>query len=451
MSYSPENPAAPATWLEQTGLLHIFRAVGFSLQPAKLGLALATLILTFLFGSLLDALWTVRGGIDEAAIDRFIASRELDQPFESCEGQAGVFQVWREHVQRTIFGLLGSSIPGASVAEGTPLGDYFAHHGARRPLRNLAAFACGAWWMWDQHTGFFLVFWTGCLLLWSLGGGAICRLAAMQFARDEKLTASQGLIYARRHLWNGFVLAPCVPLVFALMGAAALVAFGALLRFPLIGDVVGGALFPLAVLVGFVIATLLLGLLVGGHLMWPAVAAEGQDALDAFARGLNYAFTRAWKTVIYAIIALMLASLCWVFVNLFTYFALSISHELIAFGTSWWERGTPIEPANKLELLWALKGTSALYDWPDGSRFAWYEFISAFLVGVTVLLVIGLMFSFLLSFYFSSSTILYFLLRRDVDKVDLGEVFMDEVIGGDAERVAERVAAAKAADATKAD
>jgi len=61
----------------------------------------------------------------------------------------------------------------------------------------------------------------------------------------------------------------------------------------------------------------------------------GQDALDAFARALNYAFTRAWKTVIYAIIALILASLCWVFVNLFTYFALHLSHELVRFGAAW--------------------------------------------------------------------------------------------------------------------
>jgi len=46
--------------------------------------------------------------------------------------------------------------------------------------------------------------------------------------------------------------------------------------------------------------------------------------------------------------------------------------------------------------------------------------------------VIGLMWAFLASFYFSASTVIYFLLRRDVDGTDLEELHMeDEPPGGD--------------------
>ena len=48
-----------------------------------------------------------------------------------------------------------------------------------------------------------------------------------------------------------------------------------------------------------------------------------------------------------------------------------------------------------------------------------------------MLVVIGLMWAFLASFYFSGSTVIYFLLRRDVDGTDLEEVHTDDEPSGD--------------------
>ena len=45
---------------------------------------------------------------------------------------------------------------------------------------------------------------------------------------------------------------------------------------------------------------------------------------------------------------------------------------------------------------------------------------------LSLLVVIGLMWAFLASFYFSGSTVIYFLLRRDVDGTDLEEVHTDD-------------------------
>ena len=39
-------------WVEASGLRHILRMLGFAVHPAKLGLALAGLILMFLLGGL---------------------------------------------------------------------------------------------------------------------------------------------------------------------------------------------------------------------------------------------------------------------------------------------------------------------------------------------------------------------------------------------------------------
>jgi len=202
-----------------------------------------------------------------------------------------------------------------------------------------------------------------------------------------------------------------------------------LLRVPILGDVLMGPLFALALLGGFVAAVLIVGLMIGGGLFWPTVAAEGSDAFDSFSRSLSYPLSRPWKAVLYAIIATLLTAVSWVCVNLFTFLALSITRAMVGFGTSpfgWWNRGTAESPIRKLDLLWPQGGLSALYAWPNWSSLSWYEYFSASWIAIYVMLVIGLMWAFLATFYFCSSTVLYFLLRRDVDATDLEEVFITD-------------------------
>lgn len=428
-------------WIEHSGLLHIFRTLGLTVHPAKIGLAFVAIVLTFLLGTLLDGLWSIRGGVDQDAVRRFIHSVETKQPYETMSGDFGIFEVLRAHMQDSIFGLMGSTVPAGSVAAGTPVGLYLETHRQYRPLRNLASLGLGFWWLCREHFIYFVFFSLGALLIWAMCGGAICRIAAVQFARDEKLTMMQALQFSRQHLWDGYVLAPFIPTAFAAVAALLLVLFGMILRIPLLGDLVAGVLFFLALLGGFAIALLIIGLLGGGSLLWPAIAAEGQDAYDAFARSINYSFSKPWKTILYAIIATVFTSLCWVFVNLFVFFALVITRDVVGFGTSpfgWWSRGLAEQPVSKLELIWPLTSPSSLYASPVWSRLAWNEYIAAFFVGLYVMLVVALMFSFLASFYYCASTVLYFLLRRDVDKTDMGDVHMDDA-GGDFEAIGAKV------------
>ena len=428
------NAENSGSWLEASGLRHILRTLGLAIHPAKLGIALGTLFLTFVLGGTLDWLWTRQGGIDAAAITQYISARELDRAYVEPAGELGVFHVWREHQRRCVLGFLSASLPGTSLAAGTPLGAYVESNAHAGPLRNLAGMAYGVLWMFRVHPLFFLLFGGVGLVLWAWGGGAICRLAAVQFARDEKPTMKQALAFAWDRLIGGFVLAPCIPLVFVLIGAILLAMAGMILRVPILGDVFAGLAFGLALFGGFVIAVLLIGFLIGGSLFWPTVAVEGSDAFDSFSRSLSYPLSKPWKAMLYAVLSVVYASLCWVFVNLFVYASLSITRALVGFGTSpfgWWNRGTAESPVRKLDLLWPLGGPNALYTWPDWSRLSWYESISAFWIGVYVLIVVGLVWAFLASFYFSGSTVLYFLLRRDVDGTDLEEVLIDDEPDGE--------------------
>ncbi len=418
-------------WMAASGLQHIFRTLGLAVHPAKLGIALAAIFLTFVLGGFLDWVWPSSGRVDASAVARFISARDLGQNYQEPKGTLGLFRVWREHEKRCLLGFLDSAIPGSSIVGGKSFDTGIDSYSYAGPFRNLSGMGYGVWWLLYYHPLFFLLFGGGTLVIWAWAGGAICRIAAVQFARDERLTMKQALAYSKGNLVGGFVLAPCIPAAFIIIAAILLAVGGVLLRIPVFGDLLAGPAFILAILGGFVVATLLLGLIVGGSLFWPAVAAEGSDAFDSFSRSLSYPLSKPLKAVLYTVIAVFFAGLCWVFVNLFTLWALTVTRTLVGFGTSpfgWWRRGE----GRKLDLLWPQQGAQAIHSWPDWSGLSWYECYSAFFIGVYVLIVIGLMWAFLASFYFSGSTIIYFLLRRDVDGTDLQEVHVDdEELGGD--------------------
>lgn len=427
----PENGkhATPGDWLEASGLPYIARTFATVLQPSRLGIALACLVATVLLGWVLDAVWKQAGsGVERDATAGLFIDREIPEPSATeTEGEdkatSGIFEAWSLHEKNCVLGLLGSAVPGAdSVAAGSAVGPYLRQHaGPSTALASLTGMLYGVAWLAQEHTCYFVFFALGALLIWSLGGGALCRIAAMQFARDEKLSVGQALSFARTRWFGSLFLAPILPLLFALVVMVLMVFGGMVLWIPIFGDLVAGGAFILALLGGFVIALLLLGLVAGGSLLWPTVAAEGSDAFDAFSRSLSYVLSRPWKTILYLIIALVYGSLCWLFVRLVTFAALKFAHLVVGVGTSFFGA-----TSNKVERIWPLGGMGQLHTWPDWSQLSWYESVSAFFIGVTVLLVVALMWSFLVSFYFTISTVIYFLLRRDVDHIDLDDIYVDE-------------------------
>ena len=53
----------------------------------------------------------------------------------------------------------------------------------------------------------------------------------------------------------------------------------------------------------------------------------------------------------------------------------------------------------------------------------WTESLAAFLVYLVMLVVIGLLVAFIISFYFSANTIIYSLIRKRVDNTALEDIF----------------------------
>ncbi len=284
--------------------------------------------------------------------------------------------------------------------------------------------ANGWFWLLGTHWVFAAVILFISLAVWALFGGAIYRIAALQATRDEKISACQALRFSAGKFMS-FFTAPLIPVVIILACGFLLFLGGLVINFPIVGEIIAGLLFFLALLLGLAIAFMTVGLVAGAGLMYPTIAVEGSDSFDAISRSFSYVFARPFRTIVYSLVALVYGVLTYLFVRLFAFLMLATTHYFVGWGV--FIGGDSISPnADKLDVLWTAPTFDCLW-----GRFSWAamsggEMIGAFIIGIWVFVIAALVVSYMLTYFASSSTLIYLLLRRKVDATDLDDVYIEE-------------------------
>lgn len=140
------------------------------------------------------------------------------------------------------------------------------------------------------------------LPMWLVFVGAISRMAAIEFARGEFMTWTEALAFslARVRSLVGAVLGPLL-----IIWAIALILAAAgwlLLQWPGV-NVVGSALYGLAIALGIAASLIAVVYLVGHCLLIPAVSCEGADAIDAIQRAYAYTLDRPVRLISYSLLS----------------------------------------------------------------------------------------------------------------------------------------------------
>ena len=289
-------------------------------------------------------------------------------------------------------------------------------------------FAVGPVWLLTQHWVYFTLFGLWFLLIWSVFGGAICRIAAVHVARDEKLSVRSALVFSVGKFLS-FLCAPLIPLgllvVIGLLTALASLVLTGITWLgigPNLGAVVMGLGFFLALLAGLAMAVLLVGLVGGFNLMYPTVAVEGSDSFDAISRSFSYLYARPWRLAVYTAISVVYGSACYLFVRLFIYLVLTLTYTFVGLGVVSHAHST----APLLSALWPNPATAGRLSYSvDPLGLTFLQDVAAGLIWFWVHLLIAVLGAFAISFYFSSNTIVYYLLRREVDATDMDDVYVD--------------------------
>jgi len=259
--------------------------------------------------------------------------------------------------------------------------------------------------------------------VWGLFGGAITRIAAVQLARQERLSARKAIDYSKSR-WAAYTQAPLTPLILMGMMVLFTALFGWLLRFD-VGVVMAALLWPVLLVFGFVSAVVALGLMFGWPLMSSTISVEGTDSFDAISRSYSYLFQRPLHTALYAAVATIYGIFCWLLVSAF---AAGVVH-LTLWSAGWSAGGERIQ-----SLVAHLPATVAMTGLSDATTIAPAGELPALSspgrlgvmllagwIGLVKLLALG----FAYSYFWTATTAIYYVLRLHVDHAELDEVYLD--------------------------
>jgi hypothetical protein len=283
-------------------------------------------------------------------------------------------------------------------------------------------FTVGPVWLLCEHTVYAILFAILFLLVWSVFGGAIARIAAVHVARDEKISVRQALRFSIGKLLS-FVFAPIIPLLIVL-GLGLVVSLVALIgNIGYVGPILVGAAFFLALVAGFVMALVMMGTAGGFNLMYPTIAVEGSDSFDAISRSFSYVYARPWRMLFYTAVAIVYGALTYLFVRLFVWLMFILTHAFISLGMM-----RKAEDGRELwDALWPSPASpwKLTYDIP-WAMFDWGQATGAWLLSFWNYLTIAMVGAFAISFYFSANTVIYYLMRHEVDATELDDVFLEQ-------------------------
>ena len=159
--------------------------------------------------------------------------------------------------------------------------------------------------------------------------------------------------------------------------------------------------------------------------MYPTIAVEGSDSFDAISRSFSYVFARPWRAAMYGLVAVIYGTVTYLFVRFFAFLALASTHYFVKWGVI--GGGSRLHPsADKLDVMWNTPTFESLFGPFNWEAMTGAMPVGAWLIGMWVFLVAAGVLAFLLSYVGSSTTIIYYLLRQQVDATDLDDVYVEE-------------------------
>jgi hypothetical protein len=231
----------------------------------------------------------------------------------------------------------------------------------------------------------------------------------------------QGISFAVSKFLS-FLSAPLIPLIIVgAIGLAVAVISG--VAFLLYLDVLVGAFYFLILAAGFVMTLVLLGTAGGFNLMYPTIAVEGSDSFDAISRSFSYVYSKPWRMLFYSSVSIVYGALAYLFVRFFIWLVLVLAHFFVGLmvftrqapgGTDLWAMLQPMPSFRQLPFMVNFESLNAYGD------------VTAFFLSVWVYLAIAMLGAFAISFYFSASTIIYYLVRRDADATEMDDVYLEQ-------------------------
>jgi hypothetical protein len=314
------------------------------------------------------------------------------------------------------------------------------------------------------------------LVTWSIFGGAITRIAAVQLARGEKIGIFEALRFTLKRFLS-YAIAPLFVLGFCFLLTVVMALLYLIGMIPVVGDFVSGIIYPIYFGMGLLMAIALVGL-VGWPLMAATISTEGTDSWEAVSRSYSYVYQRPWHFVWYSLVSIAYGAVCIFFIGFMASFSVYLAkwgmskapfsqaaerepnflfvyaptsfgwRELLLEGTQVrfpegearfekdrerFQGADVVQPRSARPIAVTSTGTTSRWNRIDQENYnqylrtlAWWNKGGAILTAVWLFVIFLMMLGFGYSFFWTSSTIIYLLLRKSVDAAEMDEVYLEE-------------------------
>lgn len=268
-------------------------------------------------------------------------------------------------------------------------------------------------WAVQYHPFYSVIYFTFSFLLFCFFGGAICRCAALDFARNEKPGLVEALQFAREK-FTSLLTAPLVPVSILVGISLVIILVGFIGNIPWFGEILMALLIGFLFVLGLGITISLFATLAGGSLLFPAVAYERTTGLDAIGRAFSYVINQPVWMLFYTLVEIIMGTLFYLFIRLFVFLILKLTYIMLSIGLT-------DSHVDKLHRIWTRPTFFHLLNAPREPA-NWSETTASVLIFLALLFLVGLVMALVISYFFSAITVLYALMRKKVDKISFSQV-----------------------------
>ena len=432
----------------------IFRAIASSMQPSRLIIGLGMVLVLLITGRL----WDNNSGVDAISLDQSIEIGVLKQARELSiaqsvtalghtapegsidwsvpQAQNHLLEAWKDYV-------FEGDVSAADHEEFERMYIELERVRPKGPFEATTNYVADSWngivdaslqldpvGMWQ---GTVAIVWELPQLLWKggyhwfisiygfilivvlcVGGGAIARMQACWHARSHRLSMNDAIDYSLSR-WRALVLAVVGPAMLVASITIVLMVMGlVLLNIPWL-NLIGGLLYGISLLLGFLVAMIAVGYAVCFPMLIPAVVVENCGGGEAVQRSYSYILTRAIQFAGYLFVLIVSLVLGFVLVRLVTNLTLDLTANLVGswtFNSSMHHAGSLKDAAVPLVSI------------------AWYESSTGWLINLWESVLHNIMIGWMFSGFFSTSTMLYLLMRRACDEQDTRDIWWKGLIQG---------------------
>ncbi len=267
----------------------------------------------------------------------------------------------------------------------------------------------------------------GLLAIWSMVGGAITRIAALDYAKDEGIRLADALKFARKKLWSYF-WSPIVPVIGVFFFALCNVFGGLLGRIPVFGEITVALGFPFALMSGFLMIFIGVVGAVGLCFMFPTISAEGSDTFDAMSRAYSYVLSRPKQFLIYCTINTLYGLTCLAIIAFVAWLMIYMAFVTVGMGMGQkfgLIQSFVIQKCN-IACLGFCSASSSEVKAEAIPLDRWsLKFLAGMLI-IYIFLIKLAVWDFAVTYLLSAKTIIYFLMRKEIDSTDVTDVYEEE-------------------------